>query len=79
MQEVHIPEIMEHGCYIKFQVVKLLDIQDEDAETYAVQFYAQTKEQHLDFIAYHQTNYKIKVSRQWGEEVVSFGTLMQIV
>lgn len=79
MQEVHIPEIMDHGYYLKNQMVELLDVQDEDSTAYAVQFYAETKEKHMEFTAQHQPSFKLKCSKQWGEEVLSFGTLMQIV
>lgn len=79
MQKIHIPEIMEHGCYLKYQLVQLLEVHDEDSTAFAVQFYAESKEKHMEFIAQHQAAFKHKSSREWGEQVLSFGTLMQIV
>ncbi|MFN5421810.1 MAG: DUF4286 family protein [bacterium] len=79
MQEVHIPEIMEKGNYVTHQLVKLLEVQDEDAAAFAVQFYAETKEKHLEFTVQHQASFKLKSSREWGQEVLSFSTLMEIV
>lgn len=79
MKKVHIPEIMENGCYLKYQIVQLLEVHDEDSAAFAVQFYAESKEKHMEFIAQHQATFKLKSSREWGDEVLSFGTLMQIV
>ena len=79
MQKVHIPEIMEKGNYASHQLVKLLEVQDEDSTAYAVQFYAETKENHMEFNELHQEAFKLKSSREWGQEVLSFSTLMEIV
>jgi hypothetical protein len=79
MKETHIQEIIETGLYVKYQFVKLLDMNEEESATYAVQFYAETKAKHLKFMIEHETAFRLKSSRQWGNEVMSFGTLMQIV
>lgn len=79
MQKVHVPEIMEQGYYLKFQLVQLLEVHDEDSTAFAIQFYAESKEKHMEFIDQHQAAFKLKSSKEWGEEVLSFGTLMQIV
>ena len=79
MTEIHIPEILNTRSYIRYQLVKIIDIDEDGSATYAVQYYAQTKQNHVQFINLHDTSFKLKCSRQWGEEVLSFGTLMQIV
>jgi predicted nucleic-acid-binding protein len=79
MRETHIREIIETGLYERYQLVKLLDINEEESATYAVQLYAETKAKHLEFMMEHETAFRLKSSRQWGNEVMSFGTLMQIV
>lgn len=79
MKETHIQEIIETGLYVKYQLVKLLDMNEEESATYAVQYYAETKAKHLEFMIEHETAFRLKSSRQWGNEVMSFGTLMQIV
>lgn len=79
MKETHIREIIETGLYVKYQMVKLLDTDEDESTTYAIQFYAQTKGKHLEYIREHEVSFKLKSSRQWGNEVLGFGTLMEIV
>ena len=39
MLNIHIPAVMETGCFTKFQFAKLLDDQDTDGAVYAISYY----------------------------------------
>jgi hypothetical protein len=79
MNEEHIPDIMNCGCFEKFQFVKLLDIDDSEGPTYAIQYYAISKSQYNRYIEIHAANMRKASSDKWGDNFVAFRTLMEVV
>jgi hypothetical protein len=79
MTKVHIPELMETGMFVKNQVLRLREVDEEDAFTYAIQFFSATEEDYRTYINEHAPKLKLKSSQKWGEKVIAFRTLMEIV
>ena len=44
----HIKEIMETGCFTRYQMVKLLETDEEEGATYAIQYYAENMKRTKD-------------------------------
>jgi hypothetical protein len=44
MLEEHIPEVVATGCFTGAQLLKLLEIEEEDGPTYTAQYFAETKQ-----------------------------------
>lgn len=79
MLDVHIPEVLGTGCFEKHQLVRILDIDDSDGPTYAVQYYAAGKALYNRYEMQYAAGFRQEVRRQWGERVVSFSSLMEVV
>lgn len=79
MQQVHMPEIIETGCFAKHQLVKLLQVDDNDGPTYAAQYYASSFNDYERFINQHALSFNKKATQKWGENFVDYRTVMQIV
>lgn len=79
MQGTHIPEIMSTGLFSSFKVLRLLEVDEEEGLTFAVQFQAETEENYRTYIAEHAPALRLNASRQWGDRVIGFLTLMTIV
>jgi hypothetical protein len=79
MKEEHLPEIMATGLFERNQFMRLLDIEEEQGITYAVQFFASTKENYDTYISNHAPALRLKGTEKWGDQVVGFRTLMKIV
>jgi hypothetical protein len=79
MSEEHIPEIMNTGCFEKFQFVKLLDIDDSEGPTYAVQYYAISKAQYNRYIDLYAGQMRKASTDKWGNRFIAFRTLMEVV
>ncbi|NCT93856.1 MAG: DUF4286 family protein [Chitinophagaceae bacterium] len=79
MQEVHIPEIMETGCFTEYRFVRLLDIDEADGPTYAVQFFAATREDYERYITHHAPALREDSQRRWGNGFIGFRSLMKVV
>jgi hypothetical protein len=79
MKEEHLPEIMATGLFERNQFMRLMDVDEQQGITYAVQFFASTKENYDSYISNHAPALRLKGTEKWGDQVVGFRTLMKIV
>lgn len=79
MIKIHIPEIMATGLFVKNHVLRLRDVDEEETFTYAIQFFSATEEDHITYVKEHNPKLMLKSSQKWGEKVLEFRTLMEIV
>jgi len=79
MLQRHIPDILGTGCFIRHQMVKLLDADDTDGPTYAVQYFCHTKDDYTRFIELYATSLRAESFKQWGDNFVAFRSLMEVV
>jgi hypothetical protein len=79
MNEAHIPDVMKTGCFEKFQFVRLLDIDESEGPTYAVQYYAVSRAQYNRYIDLYAAGLRKASMEQWGERFIAFRTLMEVV
>jgi hypothetical protein len=79
MLDEHLPEVLGTGCFEKHQLVRLLDIDESDGPTYAVQYYLTSHAQYNRYQTIYGNNLRKKVLDRWGNKVVSFRTLMEMV
>ena len=79
MKQVHIPAVMASGCFSNYQMVRLLEIDEEHGATYAVQYYAATKSDYERYISEFAPSLRADTAVQWGDKIAAFRTLMQVV
>jgi hypothetical protein len=79
MKEIHIPEVLSSGCFEKYQLLRLLDIDEEEGPTYATQYYAASPEAYEKYIEQYATTFKEHAYKKWGAKFISFRTLMELV
>ena len=79
MQDEHLPEVLGTGCFEKHQLVRLVDIDEADGPTYAVQYYALNRALYNEYQELYGNALRKKVSDRWGNNITSFRTLMEIV
>jgi hypothetical protein len=79
MREEQIPGMLAGDHFYKYQMVRLLEVDEEEGPTYAIQYYARSKEDYTRFL--HTTASKLseKALNKWGEKFILFGTLMEVV
>ena len=70
---------MESGCFSKYQFVRLIEIEEDDGPTYALQLYAAGKEKYEYYIANSMAENEALSYEKWQNSVLSFSTLMEIV
>jgi hypothetical protein len=79
MKDVHMPAVVETGCFEKQQIVRLLEVDDEEGPTYAAQYFATSHHLYNDYIQNHAPHFRKEVNDKWGDQFVSFRTLMELV
>jgi len=79
LKEEHIPEMIATGCFEDATVLQLIDIDQTDGLTYAVQYHAQSKEQYHLYLQQHAGAIRKKVTEKWGTRIISFRTVMTVV
>jgi len=79
MLQRHIPDILGTGCFIRHQMVRLLEADDTEGPTYAVQYFSHTKDDYLRYIELYATPLTEESFNKWGDNFISFKSLMQVV
>ncbi len=79
MQEVHIPGVMGSGCFDKHQLMRLLEVDEEEGPTYATQYYAPSRFWYDEYINKHASHFRDEVANKWGNKFIAFRTLMELV
>lgn len=75
----HIPSIMQTNCFLDYKVVRLLEVDDSEGPTYAVQYYAPSKADYNRYIELHASIMQKKSFEKWGEQYIAFRSVMEIV
>ena len=75
----HIPDVMQSGCFTSFQVMRLLEVDDTEGPTYAVQYHAESKANYNRYIQNFATEMRNRSSQKWGERFIAFRSVMQLV
>jgi hypothetical protein len=79
LQQKHIPEVISTGCFLSASVFRLLEIDDSEGPTYAVQYRAESKAKYNQYIELFANDMRQRSYEKWGDQFIAFRTLMQVV
>ena len=79
MKEIHIPDVMNTHCFTDHRFVRILEIDDSEGPTYAVQFFAESKANYNNYLENHAPVMRKDVLDNWGADFISFRSLMELV
>lgn len=79
LQKEHIPDVLSTGCFTESAVYRLLEIDDSEGPTYAVQYRAESKAQYNQYIELFANDMRQRSFEKWGDAFIAFRTLMQVV
>lgn len=77
--EEHIPGIMQTGCFIGYKVVRLLEVDDTEGPTYAIQYSAESKADYNRYITVHAPAMRQISYDKWGDRFIAFRSVMEVV
>ena len=75
----HIPEVMATGCFSGYKVVRLLETDDSEGPTYAVQYNAEAKSDYNRYIELHAPEMRNRSTDKWGNRFIAFRSVMEVV
>jgi Domain of unknown function (DUF4286) len=70
LKEEHIADVINTGCFSNAVVLHLLEADDDEGVTYAVQYHCESK---------YAGEMRKKVIDKWGDKVIAFRSVMQVV
>jgi len=79
MLHEHIPEVMQSGCFMACKVARLLEVDDTDGPTYAIQYTAASKELYDIYIDEFAFALRQKTIDKWGDRFIAVRTVMEVV
>ena len=79
LKEEHIPDMIGTGCFTEAVILRLLETDDTDGPTYAVQYRAESKSLYNHYIEKFSHIMRQKSFDKWGNKFISFRTLMEVV
>lgn len=75
----HIPAVMSTGCFQENRVARLLEVDDSEGPTYAIQYHAASKADYNRYIELHAERMRKDSHQKWGERFIAFRSLMELV
>lgn len=79
MQEIHIPEVVATGCFTHHRMVRVLEVDETEGPTYAVQYFTDTLEMYQSYLAKYAPALRKNSINKWGNACISFRSLMEVV
>ena len=79
MKGEHITDMINTGCFTEAKVLRLLEVDDSEGPTYAVQFIAESKAQYSLYVEKFATAMRQKSFDRWGNKFIAFRSVMQVV
>lgn len=79
MKETHLNDVMATGCFTKYQFVRLLETDEKDGPTYAIQYYCDSKAQYNLYIEKYAPKLRQDGLNLFSNKFIGFRSLMQIV
>ena len=79
LKDVHVNDVMQSECFTEFKIVKLLEVDEVEGPTFAVQFFADSKALYNRYIEKFAGEMRNRSFAKWGDKFISIRSVMQIV
>ena len=71
--------MMKTGCFSSYKVVRLLEVDDSEGPTYAIQYSADSKADYNRYIEMYASQLTEQSFAKWGNRFIAFRSVMQVV
>ncbi len=79
LQQEHIPEVLQTDCFTHATILRLLEVDDSEGPTYAIQYKAPSKASYNLYIEKHAAHLRQKSFDKWGDAFIAFRSFMEVV
>jgi hypothetical protein len=74
-----IPELMATQLFSNYQVVRLMEVNEDEGPTYALQMYLNNADDFNTYRDKHLPSFLNKEKIAWGDYATSFASLMEVI
>ena len=79
MQKEHIPDMLGTQCFTGYKILRLLDTDDSEGPTFAIQYEAASIADYNRYLEIHAGDMRQRAFRKWGDSFIAFRTVMEVV
>ena len=79
IKEEHIPDIINTGCFTNATILQLLEVDDSEGPTYAIQYFAESKSLYNIYIEKFAPVMRQRAIEKWGDKFIAFRSIMQVI
>lgn len=79
LKEEHIPDMISTGCFTHAGILRLLEVDDTEGPSYAVQYHAESDALYNLYIEKFSDKMRKKGTDKWGNQFIAFRTVMRFV
>lgn len=79
LKDEHIPDVINTGCFTHAVILRLMEVDDTEGPTFAVQYHADSKGLYNNYIENHAALMRQKGFDKWGDKFIAFRSVMQVV
>lgn len=78
MKEVHIPEVMETGCFLENKICRIL-AEEEGGKAYSIQYFAPDMETYIKYQTEFSPALQEEHTKKYAGKFGAFRTLLEVV
>ncbi len=78
MKTVHVPEVLSTGYFVENRICKVL-VNEEQGTTYSVQYTCNSLTDYEEYKKFQAPHFQKQLSDKYGNKLVAFRTLLEIV
>ncbi len=78
-RDEHIPEVMASGFFSDYKLLHLLEHDDEEGKTYAVQYTALSADAYRQYISLCAMQLRKKTLNKWKDAAISFHSALEVI
>lgn len=79
MKKEHIPDIIATDCFTHATILRLLDADETEGLTYAIQYHAESKAFYNRFIEIFAESMRKRAMEKWGDQFIAFRSVLEVV
>jgi hypothetical protein len=79
LREEHIPEIVATGCFTHAAILRLIEVDETQGPTYAIQYHTTSKALYNRYIEDFAEEMRKKAIARWGDQFIAFRSVLQVV
>ncbi|HEY2726780.1 MAG TPA: DUF4286 family protein [Parafilimonas sp.] len=79
MQQDHMPALIKTNCFVRYQLLKLLEQDETEGPTYVAQYFAESNALYNKFIELYAKDFRKEIEDKWGQNIYAFRTLLEVI